>query len=868
MSGKVGFSDKFSNKFHIGKVPRKPLREEVTGLRARALKLPQTNPEVEDVVIKLEDAKNLIFGKAKTNTAREDSVTKTQHIVNFVKPELERLEKEKPEKIAYKVNGKKATKEDVKRAKDVLAMLTPLQKDVETLFTPSGDAPLVFMPANLGRMDLLGQIETVRVHISQTIVDENQGLALSKEIGAARKKIVEARTYITNCRNTLGTYDKQWADGSTVLMAVSKELAVLARDKSNGKVPPATDTRLAQLLNTLRDATHPPLGMILPEGLKRASDAVAAEIQLAKSDPAAYAKKCCVGSKNRDTIEATLQIFDGLMTEPLKQLYEHASAMGAMDHATLSGEIAVARSGISGQIVAEQVNVPAITDPLLEKVNAAIDRLRKEAEALRKRVTDAHTALNTTLQGIAPTKGPKFFAADWIAIDALLNTINGLIPADKAPLNQETIDKLGSVEPLIARLRSTAEALDASKSGPAEQKFDVAKAAMEKIIKKGDPPSATLKRYDPKKWAELEEGYNKAEASIGVSKFADALKAIEDFKTSKFDPAIKAGKELAPVIATARKLRDKCDNLFVAAQMVEPETGFPKPNTQNLALSAIKSELKKTPPDKAMLEQLTTALEAAFKDIKNGVELMKAISTSNKVEIANAKTAKAETETNREPLKNRYYALEMQFAEAKALVKGAKGDENPVKMLERMMEQANSEIKAVSADKKTITKPNATMDRIQQRINLMIAHPEGEANRRLTELPGLYNEFRQTRADAQGHLQGILGLIGEFMTEQGNEKGVEDLLDRVSEYIARFTMNGDTFSGSVDVLADTERPEGERRKAREKILAGVAELQRGILSHPISKLLAESPFAGAKGVPARLIAVLDRLNFTVLTSVE
>jgi hypothetical protein len=81
-------------------------------------------------------------------------------------------------------------------------------------------------------------------------------------------------------------------------------------------------------------------------------------------------------------------------------------------------------------------------------------------------------------------------------------------------------------------------------------------------------------------------------------------------------------------------------------------------------------------------------------------------------------------------------------------------------------------------------------------------------------------------------------------------------------------VKGDNFAGAIDALADTDRPDAERRKAREHILAGVAELQRGITGHPISKLLAESPLAGAKGVPRRLIGVLDRLNFTVLTSVE
>jgi hypothetical protein len=210
----------------------------------------------------------------------------------------------------------------------------------------------------------------------------------------------------------------------------------------------------------------------------------------------------------------------------------------------------------------------------------------------------------------------------------------------------------------------------------------------------------------------------------------------------------------------------------------------------------------------------------------------------------------------------------MQFAEAKAMVKEAKGDENAIKQIDRLMAQAQSEIDAVTADKKTMDKPTATMTRIQQRIDLMIAHPEGEKNRRLTELPGLYNEFRQTRADARGQLQAVIQVINEYKVQQGDAPGVDDLADRITEYTARFTMNGDDFAHAIDALADGERPEAERRKAREHVLAGIGELLRGITAHPISRLLAESPMAGAKGVPRRLMAVLDRLNFTVLTSVE
>jgi hypothetical protein len=476
--------------------------------------------------------------------------------------------------------------------------------------------------------------------------------------------------------------------------------------------------------------------------------------------------------------------------------------------------------------------------------------------------------LTTTLDNIADTKGKAFFAADWIAIDALHNTIEGLMPKQGARLDPETIGLLGSVEPLIEKLKAQAEALDPAKSKAGEDKFDLAKAAIEKVLVKKDSPARTLKKHNPKTWAELDEGFTKIDKSVGTVRFADAVKSIEDFKKSKFDPAIKTAKELSPVINSARKVYDKWNGLYVDAQMLASEDGLPTPNTQNKTLKALHSELKKLPPEKAKLEKLKTDVEAAFKDIKTVSDLTRALVESNKTEKANAETEKTNAKANRDPVQDRYYEMEMQFKEAKALVEQANGDPNAIKSLERLMDQAKSEIKAITGDKKTTVKPEATLNRIQQRIDLMIAHPEGEAIRRLGELPGLYKEFRQTRVDCEGHLGGVMKLIGEFIAQEGNEKGVEDLLDRITEYTVRFTRNGDTFGHHVDALVDVKRPDGERRKAREAILAGIGELQRGISGHPISLLLAQSPIAGAKGVPHRLMAVMDRLNFTVLTSVE
>ena len=61
MSGSIGFKDKFCNRFHIGKVQRKPLREEVSNLRARAMRLPQADPMVKNVMSRLDDAKEVLF---------------------------------------------------------------------------------------------------------------------------------------------------------------------------------------------------------------------------------------------------------------------------------------------------------------------------------------------------------------------------------------------------------------------------------------------------------------------------------------------------------------------------------------------------------------------------------------------------------------------------------------------------------------------------------------------------------------------------------------------------------------------------------------------------------------------------------------
>ena len=192
----VTLSDRFCNTFHIGKVQRKPMRQEVTALRTRALKLPKSDA-AQQVMTQLNTARDTIYGKARSNTERQTSVDTAQRICRTVLPDLEKLEAKKRQLEPATFKTKTATKEDQARAKLLLKTLDEVAKSIETSFVPTKGKPQVLMPEALSRFTLNGQAERIRLQITGSIVTEARNTELDGEIDDLRGTIKEAADYIT-----------------------------------------------------------------------------------------------------------------------------------------------------------------------------------------------------------------------------------------------------------------------------------------------------------------------------------------------------------------------------------------------------------------------------------------------------------------------------------------------------------------------------------------------------------------------------------------------------------------------------------------------------------------------------------------------
>ena len=855
MSETVSFSDKFSNRFHIGKVKRKPLRQEVSALRARAMRLPQTE-EMRGLMAQLNSARDTIYGKAKTNAQRQTSVDTTRRILEQVRPRIETLEQDAPEITGYKLSGRKATKEDEARAKEILKELATLQGQVETLLAPSKDHPNVMMPPGLGRLDLNGQVELVRLHVGEAIVTEKRAAVLRTEIEAVEKALEDAGTFISDFREYVETCRER-------LEAVRKLLADEVQ-----RTPELAGTPIHEKLAAVERALTPEMNLVNPDGIERLVNEFNEEADLLEEDPEEYAEGATAQREQETDSARELENFDNLVKGPLADLRLRAEALGTQDYVEELKRSGQVRSGIA------RPNGPVpdgvqMAQPVLVRIATATQRLIDAAAQLRQQVADLHDEVVDAIDDVQDTRDMAVFAEDWRAIDGLHAAVEELIPADDAPLDAETMTRLGSAAPLVQTLKARALAIATARDTVGDFDGDLAalKTAMEEADGKGKP----LAKYFPKELKTLQDTFAKIEKGVGSGKATAAAAALAKLKAD-FDDKLEKATELADYIDdVATPLHDRCMEIFrpVMVLAVERPELLPSPNTPELAMIALETELEKTPPDKAALTRLVEALEKAFETIDDPDALIDAAARTHEAEVAKQENEKKITANLQRPLKDRLYRMKMQFEEAEAAVKLAKGDETLTKQIDRMIEQAQSEIEAVTATKPDgVKKPEATLDRIQRHLDLVLAHPEGEVNRRRKELPGLYDEYRKTRVEVSEQLKALVEMIGEYQAPPKDKRKVSKLVKQIEQYRSAFAKGHNNFAPFIGALTDDERPEGERRKARESALAAIGDLERGLLSHPLTALIATVPVPGVRGAPRRLLNALDRLNFTILTAVE
>ncbi len=864
MSG--SFSDSFANTFHIGKVQRKPLRNEISTLRSRAAKLTKSKDQ-QDVMAGLEEARKVIDKKAKTNADRQTSVQITENMLSTLRPKIADLESKAPKRTDITVKTKAPTKEDLARAKALEQEVAKVKKDIDTQFAGTPDKPSVDMQtapetADYSRMALQGQADRIGLTIKGSIVDTTVDATIRGEIAELRERMKEAAEFADEARAHVAEYGKIIDEGRGLLTQLGK--------KMGGK---AVQTPLSVKMEKLNAVLHPEGGLLNPSGMRAAAQDLQNEID-GITDLDAYAGTTGQQVDQKTNGAAAQAIFDKkLIDTKLEELRLLAEPLDSPAYRTLLSRTLDTRVRI-GKLEPNYLDPVALADAILRDIAVERTALEQQLAGLYDQVNTKLGAVQTKISLLETTKTVPalaldkkqlpVFQADWKEITAMMGSITQMMPAKAADaLVGQGMANLTSVKPLIETVEKLVDAL-AKKNDPNEAEtvtgVDTRLDALKQAWKDAGGSGKPLPKYYKDDFKKLGDEYDKLMKALPTAKakaIADGVKKFED----ALNPKLTLANELDDFIENT--VRPDMQGKYLMYNLAAMNGGIGSPNAIGNALDALSAELEKLPPDKAKLTTLMGAVDTLFQGIDSAQALIDAANSTHAEEKQKKADKKAAEKQTKAPLRDRLRGLKDQFDDASREVKDAKGDTNLLKQIERMLDQAEVEVEA--AKEKEATR---SMDRIQDHIDLVLANPKGEVARRRKELPDLYNNWRKIRDTAAGNLDTVKATVLSYQPDEATRKKVEKLGRRMDAYRKMFAKGHGQLRHLIGTLSDDTQPDQARRDAREQALGAVADLQRGLQSHPLSALLAKSPIPAARAVPGRLLAGLDRLYFTILTCVE
>ena len=849
----ASLSDQFCNRFHIGKVQRKPLRNDITRLLVRAEKLPKDDAS-KPVVAEIKRAWAEIFAKARTNEARQISVNTAKTIYDTELPKVIQLE---AKMTATTVKTKTATKEDTARAAALAKSLDELAKAIDVAFTPEKARPSVMMPEALTRFALSGQVESIRLQIRSSIVTEKLNASFTTEIDAVKAELDKARKFADDTRASVAVHEKLVEEGYEVLKKLNKSLGA-----------DALKSPLGQKLQALQSALHPEMLLLNASEIENLADSLQSEIDgLGNIDD--YSDAAATQIRRQGRADGYVELFDDTVNAPMEALRVLTEALDPEAYRQLNVEVADMRAKLAKPTPKnKELDAKAEAAAMLKKITAASDAARDNAKRLQKAVMDLRQQLDSAIQSVASTKTAVVFAADWKQINAMMESISRLMP-QQSDLTGQTLANLAAAEPLTKTVLELVRDISAGKDALAG--FDKQLAELEKKtaeVDKNDP----WPDYFPDEWKKYTAALEKFKKDLPATKATVAAAALTKLR-KEFDDNLLKAKTLGDFIT-----HDVVPVWQAKYQLFMPlllqGADIPTPSAQQVPMDAISDELRKKPPNRANLEKSLKELNDAFKGLESPDDLMTAATKSHAAAKADAKQQKEASKALRKPLQDRLSELKQQFSHVEALVSEQNGDKNPVKQLERRLEQADAEIDAVDAKNsaETVGKATKTLERIAGRIDLVVEHPEGEAGRKRKEIPALYDALRKARADGSTALDALkLKVDGYRPDGKANKKmrdGARALGKRIEDFRDSYAKPRGILRHLIGTLTDDDQPEQARRKAREAALGALGDMQRGLQSHPMTRLLMEAPDAAVKMVPRRLLSCLDRLYFTILTCVE
>jgi hypothetical protein len=190
-------------------------------------------------------------------------------------------------------------------------------------------------------------------------------------------------------------------------------------------------------------------------------------------------------------------------------------------------------------------------------------------------------------------------------------------------------------------------------------------------------------------------------------------------------------------------------------------------------------------------------------------------------------------------------------------------DKAEVEALNKLVATARTQIKDGSDE------ADGTMRRLEDRIASLMAFPQGDAARRAKDLQQLYKNWTKLQHTTCAEVRALAARLRDWRPAADAadaEHKRDQICTAIEQYVTTCIETGAELATSIRTVWDDGTPDAARRKAREAALAALADRQRLLRSHPLTKELLTSSLAQGK-LLSELIAGLPKLEYAVLTAV-
>jgi hypothetical protein len=866
MSSSNSIGEKLKTKLHIHSIKRKPMREKVSAMRVEVLRMPQDLKATLDngtpvtaaaVLVDLNKAKEAIWNRAVTDPERRVSVNTATTITDEVEPKLVKLRaanggRPPPVTLTTPVA-------DQKTIANGKALLIKLDKVKNAITQKQPVIASIWQAQGFGYNALVSEEAAIRLRINETIVTD----ALVSQFEA---EIQGLQTKLTAATDKAGEWAQAKPGVKTKIDGFVLALAPLTELFKTAKADPKKVSTEFDTLDSLQFLFgNPSANVAQINVLVLKMEGLVSGLQ--GKDMAAYSQELIGNKAEKDKIAAERKIFTDAAGQKMEALKKLTRAMGSNADALETQYLDTLKTlGVPGQdgIVPDATKVAQAFVLKIERATSIetnkLRNFRSEIVTLRNQVVQQVQTVRSTL-GTVPV-----LAVDWKQIDGMLSTLDQQMDGTTTT-TVESLTALTSAKALAEQIKARLEAMSETTAKTGLTGFQVRLDKMTNDLTNNSiaGEKSNLGTYFPderKKFDSELKQFRKDMATMPGAKALATFNTLDKLYQAKLLQAT----EIAGIVTSANTVLETKKKAYGKLRGSVVSRNFEEPNTVSMAIEALATALKERPASK---ETITLARQNLEREMSSTTTAQ-----SIKQGVAQAKLDKArddlKAEQTKEALKVRRREAAAAFADAKVAVKEADGDKLALDAIENLLDEADTAIKA--GDEASATR---ALDRVMQRADLLLAHPEGEVNRQRKALPKLFKEWQSVLTTTAGLLQTTIDAIGTYEPDPNSPDAgkalasAKRLAAQIAEYKTRFTETPlKTIEPVLGRLASDGVPEAGQRKAREEALALIADQSGALQKHPLTKMLVECPLPGASAIPGRLYTGLGRLQYTVLTSVR